>query len=96
MSLESLNSVVDGGARERAAETPTTSPKRWKLFLITVVAVYPLTVVIPVTLTWLSEFVAPLRVFVIRGVVSATLLVSCLLFVILPLFNRVFRRWLTS
>ena len=96
MSLESRNYMVEGGARARAVEKPATSPKRWKLFLITVAAVYPLTVVIPVTLTWLSEFIAPLRVFVIRGVVSATLLVSCLLFVILPLFQRVFRRWLTS
>jgi hypothetical protein len=38
--------------------------------------VYPLTVVIPITLTWLSHCVPPLTVFAIRGMVSATLLVT--------------------
>ena len=96
MALNAQNSAVGDGAPGRAVETAAKRPKRWKQFLVTVAGVYPLTVVIPVTLTWLSHFLAPLRASVIRGVVSATLLVACLLFVALPLFNRAFRRWLAS
>jgi uncharacterized protein len=70
-------------------------PKRWKQFLITVAGVYPLTVLIPITLTWLEHYLVPLRVFVIRGLVSATLLVTALMFVLLPLFHKLFRNWLT-
>ena len=96
MALASQRSAVGDGAPGRAVEKTARRPKPWKQFLVTVAGVYPLTVVIPVTLTWLSHFLAPLRVLAIRGVVSATLLVACLLFVALPLFNRVFRRWLVS
>jgi uncharacterized protein len=71
-------------------------PKRWKQFLITVARVYPLTVLIPITLTWLEHYLVPLRVFVIRGrLISATLLVTALMFVLLPLFHKLFRNWLT-
>ena len=96
MALHSQESAVGDGVPGRSVEKTAKCPKSWKQFLITVAGVYPLTVVIPIALTWLSHFLAPLRVSVIRGVVSATLLVTCLLFVALPLFNRVFRRRLVS
>ena len=96
MALDSQSSAIGDGAPGRAVETTAIRPKRWKQFLITVAGVYPLTVVIPITLTWLSHYLAPLRVSMIREVVSATLLVTCLLFVALPLFNRALRRWLAS
>jgi antibiotic biosynthesis monooxygenase (ABM) superfamily enzyme len=86
--------AVTGDDREPVARLPK-APKRWKQFCTTLAGVYPLTVVIPITLTWLSHFVPPLTVFAIRGMVSATLLVTCLMFVILPLFNKLFTRWLT-
>jgi antibiotic biosynthesis monooxygenase (ABM) superfamily enzyme len=78
-----------------AVARPTKGPKRWKEFLITVAGVYPLTVLIPITLTWLAHYLPPLRVFVIRGLISATLLVIALMFVLLPLFHKLFRKWLT-
>ena len=96
MVLDSQNSAIGGGAPGRDVETTAKRPKRWKQFLITFAAVYPLTVVIPIALTWLSYSLAPLRVPAIRGLVSATLLVNCLLFVLLPLFRRAFRQWLAS
>jgi antibiotic biosynthesis monooxygenase (ABM) superfamily enzyme len=71
------------------------APKRWKQFLITVAGVYPLTVLIPIALTWLQHYLAPLRLFVVRGLISATLLVTALMFVLLPLFHKLFRNWLT-
>ena len=70
-------------------------PKRWKQFLITVAGVYPLTVLIPILLAWLAHYLPPLRVFVIRGLISAILLVTALMFVLLPLFHKLFGRWLT-
>jgi antibiotic biosynthesis monooxygenase (ABM) superfamily enzyme len=73
---------------------PTQGPRRWKQFLITVAGVYPLTVIIPITLTWLAHYLPHLRVVVIRGLISATLLVT-LMFVLLPLFHKLFRKWLT-
>ena len=70
-------------------------PKRWKQFVITVAGVYPLTVMIPISLNWLSRYLHPLKIFLLRGVIGATLLVTCLMFLVLPLFNRLFRSWLT-
>jgi hypothetical protein len=61
MALDSQNSAIGDGAPGRAVETTAKRPKRWKQFCITVAGVYPLTVVIPITLTWLSHFLAPLR-----------------------------------
>jgi antibiotic biosynthesis monooxygenase (ABM) superfamily enzyme len=58
--------------------------KRLKEFLVTVAGVYPLTVLIPIALTWLEHYLPPLKVFVIRGLISATLLVAALMFALLP------------
>jgi antibiotic biosynthesis monooxygenase (ABM) superfamily enzyme len=69
-------------------------PKRWKQFVVTVAGVYPLTVMIPNLLIWLSRHLPPLKIFLLRGAISATLLVTCLMFVVLPLSNRLFRNWL--
>jgi antibiotic biosynthesis monooxygenase (ABM) superfamily enzyme len=92
MASELQKSAIGDGALGGSPEKPQEHPKRWKQFLITVGSVYPLTVVIPIALAWLPHFLVPLRMSVIRGMVSATLLVARLLFVVLPLFNRVFRR----
>jgi antibiotic biosynthesis monooxygenase (ABM) superfamily enzyme len=92
MAVE-VGRAVTGDDREPVARLPK-APKRWRRFCIILAGVYPLTVVIPITLTWLSHFVPPLTVFAIRSMVSATLLVTCLMFVILPLFNKLFTRWL--
>jgi hypothetical protein len=73
---------------------PVNKSKRWKQFLLTVSAVYPLTLLIPEVLRILSHVIPALRETVIRGILSATLLVASLLFVIIPLFNRVFKSWL--
>jgi antibiotic biosynthesis monooxygenase (ABM) superfamily enzyme len=67
--------AVTGDDWKPVARLPK-APKRWKQFCITLAGVYPLTVVIPITLTWLSHCVPPLTVFAIRGMVSATLLVT--------------------
>jgi uncharacterized protein len=95
MALEAGRAATghDGTAGPGTKSTP--SPKRWKEFLITVAGVYPLTVLLPFVLTWLTHYLPPLEVFVIRDLVLAILLVTVLMFVLLPLFHKLFRKWLT-
>ena len=84
---------VYGKAIDSAASQPVKKPKRWKQFLLTVSAVYPLTLVIPGLLGVLSHLVPLLREAAIRRILAAVLLVASLVFVIDPLFNRVFKTW---
>jgi antibiotic biosynthesis monooxygenase (ABM) superfamily enzyme len=79
MALEAGRAATEHDGTAGPAARPTRGPRRWKEFLITVAGVYPLTVLIPLTLTWLARYLPPLRVFVIRGLISATLLVTLLI-----------------
>jgi antibiotic biosynthesis monooxygenase (ABM) superfamily enzyme len=95
MALEAGRAATGhDGTAGRAAKS-IRGPKRWKEFLITVAGVYPQTVLIPIALAWLEHYLPPLRLFVIRGLISATLLVAALMFALLPLFHKFFRKWLT-
>ena len=95
MALEVGRAATGHDGTAGPAAKPTRGPKRWKEFLITVAGVYPLTVLISIALTWLAHYLPPLKVFVIRGLISATLLVTALMFALLPLFHELFRKWLT-
>jgi uncharacterized protein len=95
MALEAGRAATGHDGTAGPAAKPTRGPKRWKEFLITVAGVYPLTVLIPIALTWLAHYLSPLKVSVIRGLISATLLVTALMFALLPLFHKLFRKWLT-
>ena len=86
---------VEGEAIDSVARQPVVKPKRWKLFLLTVAALYPLTMLIPEVLRLISHVIPALRESVIRGILSAALLVASVMFVIIPLCNRVFKRWLS-
>jgi hypothetical protein len=85
---------VDGKAIDSGAPQPIKKSKRWKQFLLTASAVYPLTLLIPEVLRIISNVIPALRETLIRGILSATLLVASLLFVIIPLLDRVFKSWL--
>jgi uncharacterized protein len=95
MALEAGRAATGHDGTAGPAAKPTRGPKRWKEFLITVAGVYPLTVLIPIAVTWLAHYLPPLKVFVIRSLISATLLVTALMFALLPLFCKLFRKWLT-
>jgi uncharacterized protein len=95
MALEAGRAATGHDGTAGPAAKPTRGPKRWKEFLITVAGVYPLTVLIPIALTWLAHYLPPLKVFVIRSLISATLLVTALMFALLPLFCKLVRKWLT-
>lgn len=94
MKLEEGKVATGRDGTRKAVARPTTGRKRWKEFLITVAGVYPLTVLIPIGVHWLAYYVPPLRVSFIRGLVSATFLVSALMFVFLPFVHKIFRKWL--
>ena len=85
---------VEGEAIGSVARQPVVKPKRWKLFLLTVAALYPLTLLIPKVLGIISHVIPALRETVIKGILTAALLVACVMFVTIPLCNRVFKRWL--
>jgi hypothetical protein len=85
---------VDDKAIDSGAPQQFEKPKHWKLFLLTVAALYPLTLLIPEVLRIISHVIPALREAVIRGILTAALLVASVMFVIIPLCNRVFKRWL--
>jgi uncharacterized protein len=68
--------------------------KPWKQFLITLSAVYPLTLVIPIVVNRLWHIVPFTKNPRIKGVLTATTLVAVLVFLITPLYTRLARRWL--
>jgi antibiotic biosynthesis monooxygenase (ABM) superfamily enzyme len=100
MSSQSRRIVTGHDVSSKAVDSgdpqPLKKPNRWKQFLLTVSAVYPLTLLIPEVLRIISHVIPALREIVIKGILSATLLVASLLFVIIPLLDRVFKSWLNS
>jgi antibiotic biosynthesis monooxygenase (ABM) superfamily enzyme len=87
---------VEGEAIGSVARRAVVKPKRWKLFLLTVTALYPLTLLIPEVLRITSYLIPVLREGVIRGILATALLVASVMCVIIPFFNRVFKKWLNS
>ena len=51
---------VEGEAMGSVARQPVVKPKRWKLFLLTVAALYPLTLLIPEVLRITSHLIPAL------------------------------------
>jgi uncharacterized protein len=87
---------VKGEAIGSVARQPVMKPKRWKLFLLTVAAVYPLTLLIAQILRITSHLIPALGEGVVRGILATALLVASVMFVIIPFCNRVFKKWLNS
>jgi antibiotic biosynthesis monooxygenase (ABM) superfamily enzyme len=56
MAFDSRNSQSETALEDEPQKQLQKRPKRWKQFLITVACVYPLTVVIPITLTCYCTF----------------------------------------
>jgi len=82
---------VEGEANGSVARQPVVKSKPWKMFLLTVAALYPLTLLIPEVLR-----IPALREGVVRHILAAALLVASVMFVIIPFCNRVFKKWLNS
>ncbi len=70
-------------------------PKRWKQFLLTLSAVYPLTLILPLVLGPLfSRLPPPLNDQLVKGFTIAASLTALLTFVIMPHYTRLVKRWL--
>jgi antibiotic biosynthesis monooxygenase (ABM) superfamily enzyme len=70
-------------------------PKRWKQFLLTLTAVYPLTLILPLLLGPLFSLVPPpLNDQLVKGFAVAASLTALLTFVIMPRYTRLVRHWL--
>jgi len=70
-------------------------PKRWKQFLLTLSAVYPLTLILPAVLG--PVFIglpSPLDDQLVKGFAIAASLTALLTFVIMPHYTRLVKRWL--
>lgn len=69
-------------------------PKPWKQFLLTLTAVYPLSLLIPRLLRLLLDVVPVLNHELIRAALMAATLTGLLTFVIMPRYTRLAKRWL--
>jgi hypothetical protein len=70
------------------------SPKPWKQFLLTLTAVYPLSLIIPRLLDPLFRVAPFLGNQFISGLLVAAILTALLTFVVMPRFTRLVERWL--
>ena len=69
-------------------------PKPWKQFLLTLSAVYPLSLIIPSFFSPLYRAVPDLGQPLISGLVIAATLTALLTFVIMPRYTRLMKSWL--
>ena len=70
-------------------------PKRWKQFLLTLSAVYPLALILSPVLGTLFSLVPPaLNHQLVKQLAAAASLVALLTFVIMPYYTRLVKRWL--
>jgi uncharacterized protein len=69
-------------------------PRSWKQFLLTLSAVYPLSLIIPHLLSPLFSVAPSLGHQLIEGLLMASILTGLLTFVIMPHYTRLVKRWL--
>lgn len=65
--------------------------KKWKQWAVTFIAVYPLTLIIPITVKAITK-VIPLYFF--AGIISALMISGFMLFLVMPFIHRLFKKWL--
>ena len=65
--------------------------KRWKQWVVTFIAVYPLTVVIPTLVKTIAK-VIPLYFF--AGIISALMISGFMIFLVMPFVHNLFKKWL--
>ena len=68
--------------------------KRWKQFVLTLSAVYPLTLVLPPLILPLARILFPFAPQGIGGFLIAATLTALLTWVIMPRYTRLVKNWL--
>lgn len=65
--------------------------KKWKQWAVTFIAVYPLTLVIPMMVKTMAK-VIPLSFF--AGIISALMISGFMIFLVMPFIHNLFKKWL--
>lgn len=65
--------------------------KKWKQWAVTFIAVYPLTIVIPIMVKTIAK-VIPLSFF--AGIISALMISGFMIFLVMPFIHNLFKKWL--
>jgi uncharacterized protein len=74
---------------------PEPNPKRYKLLIVTVAAIFPLSILLPYLLGPFFETVAPsLKGSVVNGLVQTTVIVALMSYAVMPRLTHRLRRWL--
>lgn len=74
---------------------PEPHPKRHKLLVVTVAAIFPLSLLVPRVLEPLFDAVAPsLRGSMVNGIVQTTVIVALMSYAVMPRLTHRLRRWL--
>lgn len=74
---------------------PEPNPKRYKMLIVTVAAIFPLSILLPYLLGPFFEAVAPsLKGSVVNGLIQTTLIVALLSYAVMPRLTHRLRRWL--
>ena len=68
--------------------------RRYKQFLVTLSAIYPLTLIVPWALRPLQEFIHFLRWPMASALLCAVVIVFLMVYVIMPRYTRLVARWL--
>jgi antibiotic biosynthesis monooxygenase (ABM) superfamily enzyme len=77
--------------RPETARPMAAAPKRWKLWALTVLAIYP----VITGLGYLLEATVPQLPLYAHFLILAPLAVALLMYVVMPTLTRRFGRWLT-
>lgn len=65
--------------------------KKWKQWAVTFIAVYPLTIIIPMVVKLIAKLI-PLSFF--AGIISALMISGFMIFLVLPFIHNLFKKWL--
>jgi antibiotic biosynthesis monooxygenase (ABM) superfamily enzyme len=88
--IQPIETVADANSQ------PTVRRReQWKQFLLTVGAVYPLTLIISMLISAISHSVPVVSALLLRSFISASFIVVFLMLVVFPIFNRWFNEWLS-
>jgi antibiotic biosynthesis monooxygenase (ABM) superfamily enzyme len=74
---------------------PEPNPRRYKLLIVTVAAIFPLSILLPYLLGLFFDAVAPsLKGSIVSGLVQTTIIVALLSYTVMPRLTHRLRRWL--
>lgn len=102
--LDKVGSLIEGGDRYEIEtgidfwftpeDAPVRVPRPYKQFLVTLSAIYPLTLLVPYLFVPLFAVFPVLELPIFARLLSAVAVVGLMVYVIMPRYTRLVRRWL--